>query len=282
MRIVLSADMEGISQITSLREILASCPEYWDAGRAKLTADVAAAAEGLLAGGADEVVVLDNHASGNPENLLVDRLPSRVRVETWNVFDLPDHDVDAMLQVGYHPAGGRTGFAPHSYIPGLRLTVGDIEISESHGRAWAAAVPLLGVTGHAEHGRRLGALGDVPFLALQDGDDRLTAHPVFADTDAGLAAVHDFARESVAALGRLDPAVGPEGDFVATLNGHPLLRVPLRTWADAREPLATAMTAALQPFAKLMAPLDLSSREALATQPTDALDALAERFAGSL
>jgi D-aminopeptidase len=282
MRVVLSADMEGISQISSLREILATCPEYWDAGRAKLTADVAAAAEGLLAGGADEVVVLDNHASGNPENLLADRFPSRVRVETWNVFDLPDHHVDAMLQGGYHPAGGRDGFAPHSYIPGLRLRVGDVEVSESHGRAWAAGVPLLGVTGHAEHGRRLGALGDVPFLAVQDGNDRLTAHGLFDDADAGLAAIHDFARASVAAVGRVDAAVAPEGDFVATLDGRPLLRVPLGTWADAREPLATAMAAALEPFAKLMGPLDLSSRDALSTQPADALNAVADRFADSL
>ena len=42
-----------------------------------MTADVAAAAVGLLAAGADEVVVLDNHLSGNPENILGEALAWR-------------------------------------------------------------------------------------------------------------------------------------------------------------------------------------------------------------
>src|SRR5947209_1163349 len=65
MRIVLSADMEGVSQITDPREVNAAFTEYWETGRDRYNSEVAAAARGLLAGGATEVVVLDNHASGN-------------------------------------------------------------------------------------------------------------------------------------------------------------------------------------------------------------------------
>ena len=117
MRVALSGDMEGIAGMRSLRELLACCPEYWETGRAAYTADVVAAAEGLLAGGAREVVVLDNHASGNPRNLLPGRLPAGAREETCNVFDLPAQGIDAMLQVGYHPRAGVRGFVPHTYVP---------------------------------------------------------------------------------------------------------------------------------------------------------------------
>ena len=65
MRVVLSVDMEGVSQLVAPNEIIACCEEYWATGKPRLEDDVAAACRGLLAGGADEVVVLDNHASGN-------------------------------------------------------------------------------------------------------------------------------------------------------------------------------------------------------------------------
>ena len=67
-----------------------------------MEAEVAAAARGLLTGGADEVVVFDNHASGNPLNVRPESLPAGARLETWNMFDLRERGVDALLQVGYH------------------------------------------------------------------------------------------------------------------------------------------------------------------------------------
>ena len=91
MRVVLSTDMEGVSQLRSAREIVAACPEYWETGKPRYETEVAAACEGLLAGGATEVVVLDNHASGNPANIDGNALPSGARLESWNVWDLPEH-----------------------------------------------------------------------------------------------------------------------------------------------------------------------------------------------
>ena len=81
MRVVLSVDMEGVSQLVEPNEIIACCDEYWATGKPRLEADVAAACRGLLAGGADEVVVLDNHASGNTYNVWPDALPSGARLE---------------------------------------------------------------------------------------------------------------------------------------------------------------------------------------------------------
>ena len=65
MLVAVSVDMEGASQLQSVREIFGCMPEYWQTGKPWLEADVAAACEGLLAGGASELVVLDNHG-GTP------------------------------------------------------------------------------------------------------------------------------------------------------------------------------------------------------------------------
>ena len=155
MLVVVSVDMEGASQLGSVREIFGCFPEYWQTGKPRLEADVAAACEGLLAGGASELVVIDNHG-GNTINVSAESLPLGARLETWNVFDLPAHGADAMFQVGYHARGGVDGFLSHTYLPGLRLRLGDELISESHGRAWAAEVPLLGITGNDRHHETLG------------------------------------------------------------------------------------------------------------------------------
>ena len=144
MLVAVSVDMEGASQLGSVREIWGGLPEYWETGKPRLEADVTAACEGLLAGGASELVVLDNHG-GNTVNVSPEALPEGARLETWRDFDLHDHGVDAMFQVGYHARGGVDGFLSHTYVPGLRLRAGGELISESHGRAWAS---VLGITGN--------------------------------------------------------------------------------------------------------------------------------------
>jgi D-amino peptidase len=278
MRVVLSADMEAIAGMRSAREVLACCPEYWESGRAAYTADVVAAAQGLLDAGATDVVVLDNHASGNPHNLLHERFPEGVREESWNVFDLPAHGIDAMLQIGYHPRGGVAGFVPHTYTPGLRLLVGGEEISESHGRAWAAQAPLLGITGNAAHERTLGSLAGTPFLVVQDGTDPHSATPVLDDPAE---AIREFACQALQGIDQAPRPVPPAAaTFEARLVGRdePLFSMKLGEWADAREPLAAAMGAGMAPFMGHLRALDLSSREALDRQDPAALEELTALF----
>jgi len=301
MRVALSGDMEGIAGMRSLRELLACCPEYWETGRAAYTADVVAAAEGLLAGGAREVVVLDNHASGNPRNLLPGRLPAGAREETWNVFDLPAQGIDAMLQVGYHPRAGVRGFVPHTYTPGLRLWAGGEEISESHGRAWAARAPLLGITGSPAHRATLGSLANVPFIAVQEGENLYAAAPAFEDDDEAASAIQEFAQAALEGVRDAPhPEPPPAGRFEATLDGasehqaqlmaaggwerrgDDAFAVELEGWAEAREPLAAAMGAGLAPFMGHLSALDLSSREALTRQDPAALDELAGMFMAAI
>ena len=297
MRVVLSVDMEEVAQIEDVREVLACRREYWMTGRRKLTGDVAAAALGLLDGGASEVILIDNHGSGNPRNVLLDELPSGVRPESWNVFDLPDKQVDGMLQIGYHPRAGSGGFVPHTYIPGLRLRVGGEEISESHGRIWAARTALLGIVGHAQHQRMLGSLEGTPFLVVQDGNDPHHAAPVYRDGAESAEAICDFARHSVKDI-RVAPRPVPPtavlfeatvdavGERAATMmvnagwnhDADNAFTFELSAWSEASQPLAAAMAAAMEPFRENLTELDLTSLESFERQDPVRLRALTREF----
>ncbi len=265
MLVVVSVDMEGASQLRNVREIFGCMPEYWQTGKPRLEADVADACEGLIAGGASELVVLDNHG-GNTVNVSPESLPQGARLETWNVYDLQDHGVDAMFQVGYHARGGVDGFLSHTYVPGLRLRVGGELISESHGRAWAAEVPLLGIVGNDLHQQTLGSLAQTPYLVVQESVGRDAMRPVFADPPDGLDAIRSFAQACARDSASAPAIAGPAGvtfeasmpngrDVVEDMGGGGWARVgdvefavELQTWRDSREPLAVAMNAALAPF----------------------------------
>jgi D-aminopeptidase-like protein len=294
MRVVLSADMEGISQLRQARETVAACPEYWLTGRPHYEAEVAAACEGLLAGGATEVIVLDNHGSGNPANLAAGALPPGARLESWNLWDVPRHDVDAMLQVGYHARGGVDGFLSHTYAFRLRLRCGDELISESHGRAWAARTRLIGIVGNDAHERTLGSLSGTPFLVVQRSNGHGASQPV-----AGLDEIHEFACTCAENAAGVPPVEAPgdvllaasmphggtveqtmrEGRWVRT--GDVEYEVALRTWDDAREPIGAAMLAAFAPLLPAWSNDLTSAARAGAYDPAkrDALGAAIEAWA---
>lgn len=266
MRVAVSVDMEGASQLRGVREIFAALPEYWATGKPRLEADVAAACEGLLAAGVSELVVLDNHGSGNTVNVSPESLPAGARLATWNVYDLREHGVDAMFQLGYHARGGVDGFLSHTYVPTLRLRAGGELISESHGRAWAAEVPLLGIVGNDAHRETLGSLDGTPYLVVQESRGRAAMRPVFADPKDGLDAIREFAHACARGSASAATPSAPRGaTFEASLpNGHEIaddltaagwtrtgeveFAVEVDSWRETREPLAAAMNAALAPF----------------------------------
>jgi D-aminopeptidase len=262
--VAVSVDMEGASQLRSVREIWGSLPEYWATGKPRLERDVRAACEGLLAGGASELVVLDNHG-GNTINVSSEALPEGARLETWREFDLSEHGIDAMFQVGYHARGGVDGFLSHTLVPGLRFRVDGELISESHQRAWAAGVPLLGITGNDLHRDTLGSLSETPFLVVQRTVSRSEVEPVFGEEE-GLEGIREFAEQcmrgaastpAVTAPSRLTfEASMPNGTEVVeqmtaagwARAGEVEFAAELETWNGARELIAVAMGAAVAPF----------------------------------
>ena len=265
MLVALSVDMEGASQLRGVNETFGCMPEYWETGKPRLEADVAAACEGLLAGGVSEVAVLDNHG-GNTVNVAADSLPAGARLEAWHVYDLHGHGVDGMFQVGYHARGGVEGFLSHTYMPGLRLRVAGELVSESHCRAWAAEAPLLGIVGNDLHLATLGSLDGTPYLVVQTSAGRAAMNPMFSDLQDGLDAIRSFAEECVRQSAAAQSVTAPAGvtfeaslpngrDVVAAMAGAGWTRtgevefaVELESWRDSREPLGAAMNAALAPF----------------------------------
>jgi D-aminopeptidase len=258
MRVALSADMEGVSQLDEWRAVVAFDPAYWREGRAQMEAEVAAAARGLLAGGADEVVVFDNHASGNPVNVRPESLPAGARLETWNMFDVRERGIDALLQVGYHSRAELDAFFPHSYSPELVLHVDGEPIGESHGRAWAADVPLLGICGNEVHARTLGSLEGVPYLVTQYTSSTMNARP-----GASLDEIERFA-EDVARGGGVPVRPPERARFEAFVRGEPFFALDIPHWQDARQPLADAMAAAVAPWLPYFTTFDLTSEDAMA------------------
>jgi D-aminopeptidase len=249
--------------LRSVREIWGCLPEYWQTGKPRLEEDVAAVCEGLLAGGASELVVLDNHG-GNTVNVSPETLPARARLETWRDFDLGDHGVDATFQVGYHARGGVDGFLSHTLVPGLRLRADGELISETHLRVWASRVPLLGITGNDLHQQTLGSLSETPFLVTQESIGRSGMRPIWDEPEDGRSALREFAERCLrgAPPSVTEPkdvtfeASMPNGSDVAeqmlesgwTRSGEVEFAAQLNTWRDARELVASAMNAALVPF----------------------------------
>jgi D-aminopeptidase len=208
MRVAIVFDMEGVSHIGNFRETIPQYSEYWRTGRAKLTADIAAAARGLLDADVDDVPIVNHHGAGESPwpNLIEDLLPAGAHSVECEMEDLRDI-ADAMLQVGAHARGGSASFMSHTFLPGFRARIADELLSESHEWAFSAKVPLIGIVGSEALGRERGpSLAEVPFLAVQTGENRETARPVFATEDESASAIQDFAGES---LRHVDRAVTP-------------------------------------------------------------------------
>lgn len=109
MKIFLSADIEGITGVTHWDETEITHAEY-TAAREQMTAEVAAACEGALEAGADEIWVKDSHDTAR--NILAARLPQPARlVRGWSGHPFQtltqlDDTFHAVLLVGYHSGAG--------------------------------------------------------------------------------------------------------------------------------------------------------------------------------
>lgn len=110
MRILISADLEGISGVVHTTETNPGGYDY-ERGRALMTAEVNAAVAGVLeAVPAAEVLVADAH--GPFRNLLPEDLDRRAHLVRGKPRPLGmlaglDDDTDAVLFIGYHARAGR-------------------------------------------------------------------------------------------------------------------------------------------------------------------------------
>ena len=151
--IYIHTDLEGISGIDSMDMIertgqrYRQCCEY-------LMADVNAAIDGALAGGATRVAVLDSHGGGN--NFIVELLDKRAELDTrpnkkwWGTLD---GSFQGTFFIGSHPmAGTQNGFLDHtqSSLTWHNYTVNGRRMGELAQWAIVAGtwgVPMLMVSG---------------------------------------------------------------------------------------------------------------------------------------
>jgi D-amino peptidase len=112
VKVFVSADIEGVAGITSSDEARKGQAGYAPF-RSQMDAEVAAACEGALTAGADEVVVKDAHGDGR--NLSPGALPVPVRlIRGYNGHPFAmvqglDESFDAAIFVGYHSRAGSGG-----------------------------------------------------------------------------------------------------------------------------------------------------------------------------
>ncbi|MCU0507348.1 MAG: M55 family metallopeptidase [Anaerolineae bacterium] len=114
MRILIAADMEGITGVVHFDQVTPGHAEY-ARFRKLMTDDVNAAVRGAFAAGADEVIVSDGH--WNATNILIESLDPRARLNSgsprpYSMIEGIDSGIDGVLFIGYHARAG----TPHAIL----------------------------------------------------------------------------------------------------------------------------------------------------------------------
>src|SRR5215471_4737550 len=157
IRILVYHDMEGLAGQDDWKTYLFSHPEKYPEGQKMLAADLNAVIDGLFAGGATQVDVVDAHGSGNPEpdvrrELLDPRAKQVFRDKAFDPYvDLTEPNTyNAVVAVAMHAKTGSHGFASHTITLGMDMLLNDKPITESEIVAYSwgrVGVPMILVTG---------------------------------------------------------------------------------------------------------------------------------------
>jgi D-amino peptidase len=157
IRVLVYHDMEGLAGQDDWRTFLFSHPEKYPEGQKMLAADLNAVIDGLFAGGATQVDVVDAHGSGNPDpdvrrDLLDPRAKQVFRDKPFDPYvDITEPNTyDAVVAVAMHAKTGSRGFASHTITLGMDMLINDKPITESEIVAYSwgrVGVPIILVTG---------------------------------------------------------------------------------------------------------------------------------------
>ncbi len=155
MRIIISADMEGISGVVNWDQVTPGHYEY-QRFRKIMTEEVNAAIAGCLKGGATEIVVTDGHWDGL--NLLVEDLDPRARLNSGSGSPLSmvqgiENGADGMIFIGYHArSGSQNAVLAHTWSASrvANVWLNDVLVGEYGLNAALAGhykIPVIMVTG---------------------------------------------------------------------------------------------------------------------------------------
>jgi D-amino peptidase len=176
LRILVLHDMEGLSGQNDPRSFNFGTPQY-PQGQQLLAADINAVVEGLYAGGATEVHVVDGHGSGNPEpdvrrDLLDKRAQQILRDSTFDsYFDLvAPRAYDGVAVVGMHAKTGSGGFASHTYTIGIGFEIHGQSITETElvGLSWGREnIPVIFGSGDDRLAKDLETMPWIEFVTVK-------------------------------------------------------------------------------------------------------------------
>ena len=263
MKILISADMEGVCGVTSWVQV--TPPEYgtphtstaeYERARTRLTREVNAAAEGALAAGA-EVIVNDSH--NGMRNLVPEELHPEVRFITGSdkelgmVQGVQEEGIAAVFYVGYHAKAGTPG-APlaHTwtgFVNDVRLNGHSTgEFGMNAVVAGHFGVPITLVTGDDKAVAQVQALlGDqLVGVVVKQGYSTFSAlhlHPQRAQQLIREGAEEAVKRTKAARAWTLPPNFSVEIDFDHQARADPCLYIPGVTRAGERTVTYTASDA---------------------------------------
>ncbi len=226
MKVFLSSDMEGTAGIVDWAQCIGEGSEAV-AGRALLLAEVNAAIEGAVAGGATEVVVNDSHST--MRNLPADQLAGDASYlsgagKPLYMMQGLDESFGAVLFVSYHCSVGAAANLSHTYNPSAfsEVRLNGTVTGEAGINALVAAhfgVPVVLVTGDrvacAETERLLPGIHSAVVKEPIGRNAALSLHPVRAR-----ALIRETTQRAVAAA-----AGSPAPDF----GGEVTLDLEVRT-----------------------------------------------------
>ncbi len=183
MRILISADCEGITGITNTNELLFGRPHY-EFMRGMMTDDINAAIEGAYAGGATEIVVNDSHWTMT--NVQIERLDPRADL----IKGFHKHlcmvegvqEADAVFFLGYHARTGDSDAVGNETILGreiVEIRMNGVPVGESEINAAVCGdfgVPVIFASGDDLYEKELReTLPDVEFGLTKYALDRWAA-----------------------------------------------------------------------------------------------------------
>jgi len=184
IRVLVLHDMEGLSGQDNHRSFMYGTPEY-PQGQQMLVADVNAVIDGLFAGGATTVDVVDGHGSGNPQpdvrrDLLDERAGQILRDESFDTyFDMVEPDTyDAVAVVGMHAKTGSGGFASHTYTLGIGFKIAGQAITETElvALSWGRVdVPVIFGSGDDRLAADLQTMPWIEFVTVKTATSASTA-----------------------------------------------------------------------------------------------------------
>jgi D-amino peptidase len=212
VKIYLSSDIEGTAGIVDWQQVIGPGPEY-EIGRRLLLAEVNAAIDGALEGGASEIVVNDSHWM--MQNLPPAELHGRAsyisgKHKPLYMMEGLDATFDAVFFVSYHGSVGADGaILSHTYNPSA---IGEVRLNgevvgESAINALVAShykVPVALITGdrHAvdESHRHM---PDAEGVVVKESLTRFAAHSLHPDVACEL--IHRGAQVAAERAGTLKP-----------------------------------------------------------------------------